>query len=271
MFRIAAFADLGGVSSKVLRDYDRLGIFRPAWTDRYTGYRLYTPAQLPDLRRILALRDLGVGLAEIRAHVVDGADLKMVLERRRDALEAARHEVDRRLASLGISLAAPTDAAADVVVRTLAPELVATLDVSATDGDEGRAFYELERQIRDGGVRAHRPPGTLFGDVIEVYVPVRRSAAGLNVRRLPAVQAATILHRGSYATFDATERNLREWVAASGLQPTGDHRIVYLQFGAEDDLRLPANYIVSTDAELLTELQIPVRRPLRPTLLSSQP
>ena len=30
MFRIAAFADLGGVSSKVLRDYDRLGIFRPA-------------------------------------------------------------------------------------------------------------------------------------------------------------------------------------------------------------------------------------------------
>jgi len=261
MFRIAAFADLGGVSSKVLRDYDRLGIFRPAWTDRYTGYRLYTPAQLPDLRRILALRDLGVGLSEIRAHVVDGADLRAVLERRQAALETARREVDRRLASLGISLAAPTDtAAADVVVRTLAPELVATLDVSATDGDEGRAFYELERQIRDLGVRAHRPPGTLFSqDVVEVYVPVRRSAPGLKVRRLPTVQAATLLHRGSYAAFDATERTLRDWVAASGLVPAGDHRIVYLQFGAENELRLPANYVVSSDAELLTELQIPVR------------
>jgi len=53
VFRIAAFAELGGVSSKILRDYDRLGLFRPAWVDRYTSYRLYTPAQLPDLRRIL--------------------------------------------------------------------------------------------------------------------------------------------------------------------------------------------------------------------------
>ena len=261
MFRIAAFADLGGVSSKVLRDYDRMGIFRPAWTDRYTGYRLYTPAQLPDLRRILALRDLGVGLSEIRAHVVDGADLRAVLERRQAALETARREVDRRLASLGISLASPTDTAAtDVVVRTLTAELVATLDVSATDGDEGRAFYELERQIRDLGVRANRPPGTLFGDlVVEVYVPVRRSAPGLSVRRLPAVRAATLLHRGSYATFDATEASLRDWVAASGLERLGGHRIVYLQFGAEDDLRLPANYVVSSDAELLTELQILVQ------------
>jgi DNA-binding transcriptional MerR regulator len=261
MFRIAAFADLGGVSSKVLRDYDRLGIFRPAWTDRYTGYRLYTPAQLPDLRRILALRDLGVGLAEIRAHMVDGADLRAVLERRQAALESARREVDRRLASLGISLASPADAAAtDVVVRTLPAELVATLDISATNGDEGRAFYELERRIHGAGVRANRPPGTLFADdLVLVYVPVRRSAEGLDVRRLPAVQAGTLLHRGSYETFGATERILREWVDASGLRPLGGYRIVYLQFGAEADLRLPANYVVDTDAALLTELQIPVR------------
>jgi len=261
MFRIAAFADLGGVSSKVLRDYDRLGIFRPAWTDRYTGYRLYTPAQLPDLRRILALRDLGVGLAEIRAHMVDGADLWAVLERRQAALETARREVDRRLASLGISLASPNDtAAADVVVRTLPAELVATLDISAIGGDEGKAFYELERRIQAAGVRANRPPGTLFADdTVEVYVPVRRGASGLDVRRLPAVQAATLLHRGSYATFHTTERLLREWVNASGLRPLGEHRIVYLQFGAEEDLRLPANYVVNTAAELLTELQIPVR------------
>jgi DNA-binding transcriptional MerR regulator len=260
MFRIAAFADLGGVSPKVLRDYDRLGIFRPAWTDRYTGYRLYTPAQLPDLRRILALRDLGVGLSEIRAHIVDGADLRSVLERRQAALETARREVDRRLASLGISLAASTDrAAADVVVRTLPADLVAVLDVTATNGDEGRAFYELERKIQSAGVRANRPPGTLFtSKSVAVYVPVRRAAPGLEVRRLPAGRAATLLHRGSYATFDRTERTLREWVAASGLQPLGGHRVLYLQFGAEEDLRLPANYVVNTDAELLTEIQIPV-------------
>jgi DNA-binding transcriptional MerR regulator len=255
VFRIAAFAELGGVSSNVLRDYDRPGIFKPAWTDRYTGYRLYTPAQLPNLRRILALRDLGVGLAEIRAHVVDGADLLTVLERRRTDLETARREVDRRLASIGVT--ATTEA--DVVIRSLPEDLVATMDTEQVDGDEGRAFYQLELLIRDAGVRAQRPPGTLFGaGRTEVYVPVKRAAPGLDVRRLHQVRAATLLHRGSYANFESTERILREWIAGSGLQPTGGHRIVYLQFGAEEDLRLPANYVVASAAELLTELQVPV-------------
>ena len=261
MFRIAAFAQLGGVSSKVLRDYDRLGLFRPAWTDRWTGYRLYTPAQLPDLRRILALRDLGVPLGEIRSLVVDGADLRAVLERRRLALEEARREADRRLASLGINLAGPAGVPADVVLRTLPAELVATLDIGATGGDEGRAFYELELLVRDAGVRAARPPGTLFApDRIEVYVPVRRAAPSLTVRRLPAERAAAILHRGDYETLNVTRATLDEWVDASGLSRTGAERIVYLQFGAEEDLRLPANYVVRTGAELLTELQVIVAR-----------
>lgn len=260
MFRIASFAQLVGVSSKVLRDYDRQGIFRPAWIDRDTGYRLYTPAQLPDLRRILALRDLGVSLAEIRSHVVDGTDLRAVLQRRRDQLETARREVDRRLASLGISLeSADDEAGAGIVVRTLPAELVATLDIAAAGNDEGRAFYQLELAIRDAGVRAHRPPGTMFGeDAIEVYVPVRRAAAGLNTRRLSTVRAATILHHGSYATIDDTRAALDAWIAASGLEPSAAHRVVYLQFGAEEELHLPANYIVRRDADLLTELQVPV-------------
>ena len=259
MLRIQAFAELGGVSSNVLRDYDRLGIFRPAWVDRWTGYRLYTPAQLPDLRRILALRDLGVPLNEIRAHVVDGADLRSVLERRRHELESARREVERRLGSLGISLAGPAESGADVVLRTLPSDLVAVLDIGATEGDEGRAFYELEKVIRDTGVRAPRPPGTLFNDeAVEVYVPVRRAAAGLDVRQLLPVRAATILHRGSYATFDQTHRALDKWILASGLTPAGGYRIVYLQFGAEDDLRLPDNLVVREAADLLTEIQVPL-------------
>jgi effector-binding domain-containing protein len=214
---------------------------------------------LPDLRRILGLRDLGVSLAEIRSHVVDGADLHAVLKRRQKVLEDARREVDRRLSSLGISLAAPASARADVVVRMLAPELVATLDIDEVGGDEGGAFYELERRIRDAGVRAHRPPGTLIAhDVVEVYVPVRRSAPGLSVLRLPAVRAATILHHGSYETTAETRATLDSWIAAAGLTALEPERIVYLQFGAEDDLRVPASYVVERDADLLTELQVPV-------------
>jgi effector-binding domain-containing protein len=118
----------------------------------------------------------------------------------------------------------------------------------------------LERRIQIAGVRATRPPGTLFrADAIEVYVPVRRAAPGVEARRLAAVRAATLLHRGSYEGFDATEQVLREWIAAAGLQPAGGQRIVYLQFGAEADLRLPDNLVVRNDADLLTEIQVPLR------------
>ena len=71
MFRIAEFAALAGTTPKVLRDHDRAGLFRPAWVDRATGYRGYTASQLPALRRILALRDLGVSVADLRRLVLD--------------------------------------------------------------------------------------------------------------------------------------------------------------------------------------------------------
>jgi DNA-binding transcriptional MerR regulator len=272
MFRIATFAHLSGLSAKVLRDYDAAGVFRPAWVDADTGYRMYSPAQLPELRRILALRDLGVGLEEIRALVDRRADLCEVLDRRRATLEAARAELDRRIMGVGISLASikagdgrSTDSAGsevDIVVREVPSELVATLDVAATGGDVGRAFYELERRIRDAGVRAPRPPGELLGapegPAVEVFVPVRRAAAGLDTRRVPAIRAATALHHGSYRTIDRTRRALERWISGAGLHAGFPSRIVYLQFGAESELRVPPAFVVADDEALVTELQVPV-------------
>ena len=257
MFQITEFARLAGLSPKVLRDYDRLGLFRPAWVDPTTGYRRYSPAQLPELRRILGLRDLGVGLGSIRRLVSGGVDLRSVLEQRQAELEAARREVERRLAAVGVSIAdAPS---IDVVVRQVPAELVATLDVAELGGDEGKAFYVLESQVRDLGIRAPRPPGTLVDeDRAEVFVPIRRSAAALATRRLPAIRAATALHRGSYASFAATEAALDRWIAAAGLAPAGPRRVLYLQFGAEAELRLPAAYLVERPSELVTEVQVPI-------------
>src|SRR6185295_18245542 len=163
MLRIGTFARLGGVSAKTLRDYDALRLFRPGWVDPATGYRAYSPAQLPDLRRILALREMGVGLDEIGRLVSGGSDLRAVLERRRSELQRERDEVDRRLAALDIrvEMAAAGSGAPDVVVRHVAAEPVAILGaVAGTDLQP--AFYELEAYVRDEGRRASRPPGALL-------------------------------------------------------------------------------------------------------------
>jgi DNA-binding transcriptional MerR regulator/effector-binding domain-containing protein len=269
VFRIAAFARVGGASPKVLRDYDRLGIFRPAWVDPATGYRLYSPAQLPELRRVLALRDLGLGLADLARLAQTGADLRAVLEARRTALERERADIDRRLAALGIELEGSGSqggrgGAADVVVRELRPELVAIRDVAAYGGDLGEAFDTLESAIRDAGVRAGRPPGALVhGDLdgpdrTEIYVPITRPTGTIPGTELPGVRAATALHHGGYATLGATIDAVGAHVAALGLRAASPMRIVYLQFGAPAELALPREYLADHHEAYLTEVQVPI-------------
>ena len=45
-----------------LRYYDEIGLLKPIHVDLETGYRFYTMDQLPHLHRILAFKELGLGL-----------------------------------------------------------------------------------------------------------------------------------------------------------------------------------------------------------------
>jgi predicted transcriptional regulator YdeE len=66
MLKVGDFSQLAHVTVKALRHYDEIGLLKPVWIDRFSGYRYYTPGQLPRLNRILALKDLGFSLAQIR-------------------------------------------------------------------------------------------------------------------------------------------------------------------------------------------------------------
>lgn len=65
MFKIGEFSRLGQVTVDTLRHYDAVGLLKPAQVDPFTGYRYYTARQLQPLNRILALKELGLSLAEI--------------------------------------------------------------------------------------------------------------------------------------------------------------------------------------------------------------
>jgi DNA-binding transcriptional MerR regulator len=255
MFQIGAFARLAGLSAKQLRAYDEIGLFRPAWTDSSSGYRFYSPAQLPELRRILALRALGMPLDEI-GRVAAGGDLRDALERRRRDLERERRAVDERLAALDITVT--EDGGPDVVLRPVAVEPVAIMPIG--DDDVADAFYALEAYVRDRRRRAARPPGALT-DTREIFVPVTGpipQTERIDYRRLPAARVASVIHRGSYGGMGAARRTLEAWVRRAGLAATGPMRILYLQFGAEPELRVPRGYVVERDADFVTELQLPV-------------
>jgi len=254
MFPIGAFARLAGISAKQLRAYDEIGLFRPVWVDPSSAYRYYSPAQLPELRRILALRQLGMGLDEIGA-LVRGGDLREALDRRRADLERERRMVEERLAALDISVGE-----ADIVVRPIPVEPVAVMRV---DDAVEHAFNELEGYVRDLGRRAHRPPGAIPSQR-EIFVPVTGpipETATIGYRRLPAARVASVMHRGSYRGVADARASLLRWVETAGHETAGPMRTIYLQFGADPELRVPPGWVVERDDELLTELQQPVAQP----------
>jgi effector-binding domain-containing protein len=80
----------------------------------------------------------------------------------------------------------------------------------------------------------------------------------IRVVRLAACQAATILHRGDYDTLPAAGAALVAWAQAAGYRAAGPMRTLYLQFGAEPELRLPPGWVVQRATEFVTELQLPV-------------
>jgi DNA-binding transcriptional MerR regulator len=262
MFRIAEFAAIAGVSARTLRNWDGLGLFGPAWIDETTGYRAYSPAQLPELRRIIALRDVGMPLAEIRGLLGGGDDLRLALARRREELEWQRRDAERRLQALAIRVTLADDDAPDVVVRPVPAERVAIRPLAPGE-DDAEAFYELEAQVRDAGRRRSAPPGSTEVDGSPVvYVPITQAtppAPGIASATLPAATVASLVHRGGYRGLRAAQEELVAWTRAAGYDRAGTTRVLYLQFGAEAELRVPRRYLVERDADLVTELQIPVR------------
>src|SRR5262245_3817424 len=89
MLRIGDFAKLSQVSVKALRFYDEIGLLKPTFVDRATGYRYYAPNLLSRLNRILAFKEMGLSLTEILQLLqtdLSDEQLRAMLERKRSDL-----------------------------------------------------------------------------------------------------------------------------------------------------------------------------------------
>ncbi len=78
-YAISEMARMFDLSRQTLIYYDRIGLFHPAVVND-EGYRFYAPTQIPFLRLICLLRDMGVGLKGI-AEVMKQRDIAHIVER----------------------------------------------------------------------------------------------------------------------------------------------------------------------------------------------
>jgi DNA-binding transcriptional MerR regulator len=91
-WRVGRLAEATGVTVRTLHHYEEVGVLVPGERTE-AGHRLYGDADVRRLYRIMALRELGMSLAEIRETLDEGADLGAVL---RAHLAHVERSIDRQ-------------------------------------------------------------------------------------------------------------------------------------------------------------------------------
>lgn len=247
MLTIGDFARLGELSVRMLRHYDALGLLTPAQVDPWTGYRRYDVAQLSRLNRLLALKDLGLSLEQVRAVLdeeVDAEALRGMLRLRQaqlaEQIDADRRrlaDVERRLRMIekeGVM------SELEFHEKSLPALRCAQVSTTLADTSEVPAFLDdaftrlmtaSQRQDADQvpTVATYAEVGDALRVTANFPVSAEGQLAGFEQVDLPAVEnALTVVHRGDMAGIGETWQALAREVAERGHQPVGPCREVYL-------------------------------------------
>jgi DNA-binding transcriptional MerR regulator len=98
MYRTQQFAELAGVTVRTLHHYDRLGLLKPRRRTE-AGYRLYEDRDLERLEQIVALKFLGLSLAEI-GRLLGAGSITQALAVQRGLLIEKRRMLDRAIQAI---------------------------------------------------------------------------------------------------------------------------------------------------------------------------
>jgi DNA-binding transcriptional MerR regulator len=276
MFSIGEFARLGGVSARTLRHYDEIGLLRPATVDPDTGYRGYTAAQLGELSRIMALKELGLSLPQVRRLIVgitlDELHGMLILRRAQLEHEIAQHRsqllgIEARLRSIAREDGMTAD---DIVAKTI-PALGVVVIAGRAPGFAPAQIVpvvnELDAQFDQLGIYnrvKEAGPRVIFyeqehGEDVTVLLglpvadPPGELPAPARYRVLPEIEAAVAVRGGPSASiFPMVYYDLVRWIEERGYRPApGAGRDVWVH--EVDD-------IADVDQQVF-EIQVPFTRP----------
>jgi DNA-binding transcriptional MerR regulator len=261
MLSIGDFARHGRVSVRMLRHYDAIGLLKPAFVDRVTGYRSYEARQLSRLNRIVALKGLGFTLQQVRSVLDDEVsveELRGMLRLRHAELQSQIETDTARLAQVEARLriieregAMPAD---EVQIKRIPGLRVAELTGTAAGFEPesiapiiGPLYDELRARLGRAGLKATGPDVAYYEDpldgegiLVHAAIPVDADPAedyDFAIVDLPEIeQAATILHRGSMDDVMSTIQALARWIDANGYRSVGYNRELYIELGENRDM-----------------------------------
>ena len=276
MFRIGEFSKIAQVSGRLLRYYDEIGLFKPEHIDEASGYRLYSARQLPDLNRILALKELGLTLEQIEP-LVNGAisqdELRAMLTLKKAQIAQSLQEeqnrfqyIESRIKQIDLE---GSMGDYDIVIKSVPAQPFLSVRKICYSAEASFFILEEMQRVLPGKVSknalgyltvvVHSGWFELDNLDIEAGFPVSRNVPAniqlsdgqaLTLSELPAVATmATVVRVGNPVNGFGSYSMLGTWVEANGYRFTGLGREVFLEAPHPDHLD-----------ETVAEIQFPVEK-----------
>lgn len=272
MFKIGEFSKIAQVAGSQLRYYDEIGLLKPAKIDEWTGYRYYSAQQIPRLNRILALRDLGLSLEQIKRMLddeVSSDEIRGMYALRKAQIEQSLQDEMMRLQQIEARLqqidegAMPDDY--EIIVKSLPATPYLSLRETVPSFDVARMILmEMMRAISGSAQRKNLGHLTVLmheelwgtetidlemGFMLKEEVDTAVSVADnrtLMMTHLPAVETmATSVRMGFPQTSYNCRAALATWVESNGYEFCGTGREVFIVPpvpGREDETVMEIQY-----------------------------
>jgi DNA-binding transcriptional MerR regulator/effector-binding domain-containing protein len=267
---VGDFSRVTHLSIKTLRHYHQVGLLEPTAVNPDTGYRYYSPGQIPTAQVIRRLRDLEMPVADVKAVLAarDAPARNALIAAHLDRLEAELAQTRVAVESLRNLLQPPEGVTAiehRSVPATAAAGLTAVVDRADVLAWWQGALGELRATVRAQGLRATGPSGGVFASELfqrdrgeaTVFIPVPglvRPIGRVTGLVVPAAELAIISHHGPLADADLSYAKLGSYATTHEISIDGPLREYYLR-GAED---------TPDEAEWRTEIGWPIFRADRP-------
>jgi DNA-binding transcriptional MerR regulator len=286
MFLSGEFCKIAQVSRRLLRHYKDIGLFEPIRTDPQTGYHYYSAKQLPKLNRILALKELGFSLEQIKRMITTelvADELRGMLALKKAQLEqtlveelAKLRNIEARLQQIDREGGLGSE---EVILKSIAEVKMLAAHVTVPDFDH---LYQFIKDTVRGLPRRADPvlKNMILVDystyemsqvdelVLEMgYMVDAHDQSALSfaseqrlfIKTLPAVQTMATITREGFSRLTTCYQALGSWIENNGFRIIGPGRevVVYLDVNRIDDM--------------VVDLQLPVEQIRQPNRLMPRP
>ncbi|WP_234121821.1 MerR family transcriptional regulator [Clostridium hydrogenum] len=266
------FSKINRITTKTLRHYDEIGLLKPEHVDKFTGYRYYTTRQLPRLHEILALKQMGLSLQNIKEIMDNPKALELFLKLKEEEIKSNIKMEEMKLLQIK-NFASISQGSINImytpIIKDIPKIIVASIRKTISNYEELYYISKsiMEKELNRLQCEKFKPNYcfTIYHDgeyketnidveVCERVVSKKVGSGPIKFKELDKVEKAVcILHKGSYSKFREAYAFIFNWIEENDYEIIGSVRESYI-----DGIWNKEN-----ENEWLTEIQVPIKYSLK--------